>query len=226
MAKGIKIGSVKGDVVVSTDQSGGVTAHTSNSAPPVPPKTFWTWFVVIVTVLASIVTILAYFNIYPFSKTQGKQPLPDTVTKVTPKIEQEKPNISKQPKTMNESHKKETPINIGTVTGDVTISQNQTGGITAHTVYVNKPLPRELNDDDQRVLKSLNKEYLISVTVIMGNESQKYGTQIIDFLQSNGYKTSLNYVGVQSPEPEPARYHIHTDDDSKTIEIMIPKEGI
>lgn len=220
----IKIGNVKGGLVISKGQSGGTTAHTINPLPQSPKKTFWKTFWIFISGVASIVTIFAYFNIYPFHKPKEKLPLP--VTKVIPKIEQEKPKIKKQPQTMSENHKKENPIQFGDVTGDVIISQNQTGGITAHTVYVNKPLPRELNNDDQKALKSLNKEYLISVTVIMGKESQAYGNQIITFLQSEGYKTELNYIGVMSPAPEPARYHLNSDYSAKTIHIMIPKEGV
>lgn len=225
MGKGkIKFGKVKGDVVINRGQSGGITSHTTNPLPQTPKKTFWKTFWIFVGGLASIVTIFAYLNIYPFPKPQDKLRVP--ITKVTLKTEKEKPKIKKQSQNMSENHKKETPIQIGDVTGDVIISQNQKGGITAHTVYVNKPMPRELNNDDQKELKSLNKEYLISITVIMGKESQEYGNQIITFLQSNGYKTELSYVGIMSPEPEPARYHLNSDDNSKTIHIMIPKEGI
>lgn len=220
----IKIGMVKGDVVISKNQSGGTTAQNVNATSP-HKKMFWKIFWTTVGGLASIVTIFAYLDFYPFNKKQDKQPVQNVITKITPPVEQKKIESKKISKKMNMNDKNETPIKIGNVAGDVIISQNQTGGITAHTVYINKPLPREINDEDKKALGVLNKEYLISITVIMGNESQNYANQIVQFLQSKGYKIEMNYIGMLMPEPEPARYHLNTNNISKTIELTIPKTG-
>lgn len=223
MGKGnIKIGMIKGDVVISKNQSGGTTAQNVNATSP-HKKVFWKTIWIIVGGLASIVTIFAYLDINPFNKKQNKQPVQNATTKIIPPVEQKKFESKKISKNMND--KNGTPIKIGNVAGDVIISQNQTGGITAHTVYISKPLPREINDEDKKALGVLNKEYLISITVIMGNESQSYANQIIEFLQSKGYKIEVNYVGMLMPEPEPARYHLNTNSISKRIELTIPKTG-
>ncbi len=105
----IKIDDVKGDVTVSQDQSGGTTAHTSNSSlgNASAKKSRFKRIVIIVGLAASVVTVLAYFGI--------------------------KPNLG-----VNMANDDDKSIVVGDVQGNVVISQNQTGGITAHSVTINE----------------------------------------------------------------------------------------
>jgi hypothetical protein len=43
--------------------------------------------------------------------------------------------------------KEDKPISIGNVSGDVVISQNQSGGITAHSVNINETVPPDWSID-------------------------------------------------------------------------------
>ena len=92
----ITIGKVKGDVTISQDQSGGITAHSNNALSEDAPrrKTSITQIVVIIGLVSSIVTVLAYFGIKPNSED-------------------------------NMNDKDDKSIVIGDVNGDVVISPNQ-----------------------------------------------------------------------------------------------------
>ena len=63
----IKIGDVEGDVTVSQSQSGGTTAHTNINSNSVTPKkrSRLKWIILAIGLVASMVTILAYFGIKP-----------------------------------------------------------------------------------------------------------------------------------------------------------------
>ena len=60
----VHIGSVRGDVTISQDQSGGTTAHTIKTGEEKKPRKF-RWLRIVIPLLASIATILAYLGIRP-----------------------------------------------------------------------------------------------------------------------------------------------------------------
>lgn len=96
----LSIGNVKGDVTISQDQSGGTTAHETGTATGKKHSKFVWSIITAIFVVASIATILTYFDVKPIKENK------------MPKGEEEK-------------------ISIGDVNGDVVISQDQSGGITA-----------------------------------------------------------------------------------------------
>ena len=62
----INIGKVKRDVVISKDQSGGVTAHNYETTPTiVKRKPFYKKILFWVGVIATLLTILGYFGLQP-----------------------------------------------------------------------------------------------------------------------------------------------------------------
>lgn len=139
----IEIHHVDGDVVISQDQQGGVTSHTGlpNERKSILRKR-WT-LVGVITFVASIMTILGYFGLSPTSK---KEVIKDEVSnQIATNQSRDRNTIrasvrkkeAKEGKVIGKKEDKQ--ISIGNVTGDVVISQNQSGGITAHSVNVNQP---------------------------------------------------------------------------------------
>lgn len=203
----INIKKVKGNVVFSNNQSGGITTNEQNLNHSKPQKKpFYKKVLFWVGVISAILTILGYF---------GFQPKPERIKKTT--LKKDSPNLntsiinqtnkfpilqdtSKHKKTHSrkkvmENDKK--PINVGNVTGDVTISQNQLGGITAHTVIQNygKPIPtaRHLNSEDQQRLNTLSSSSKISIWICMKEgEANAYGVEIINYLKAKGYDLEIN----------------------------------
>ncbi|OGU79768.1 MAG: hypothetical protein A2499_09860 [Stygiobacter sp. RIFOXYC12_FULL_38_8] len=159
--KHIEIHKVEGNVVISQDQKGGVTTNSINSFQ-MSTKRKWSLIVLFIGLIASVVTILTYFGINPSSsikKNEQREAKPnsvntDTLDKKTKVVTQEK--IIKGKKMLDK--KEEKPINIENVEGDVIISQNQSGGITAHSINVNQAITPEwrisesekLNDTEWR----------------------------------------------------------------------------
>lgn len=144
----INIGHISGDVVISQNQKGGVTSHNSSTKEVNPKKrTFFNnKYVRIIGFTAAILGILAYFGFQP-SKPNGYElqnlkniSLDSNITTVFETTQKKDTIFNKKVKMKNPENKKESdnPISIGDVSGDVVISQNQTGGITAHSVNINE----------------------------------------------------------------------------------------
>lgn len=76
------------------------------------------------------------------------------------------------------------------------ISNNQSGGITAHTVNVGTvnmgPQPRMLNDQlAQQLLAAIPQGKLVTVVAVMGDqEAFQFATQVKNFLASREYNVS------------------------------------
>lgn len=143
----IVIGEIKGDVVISQNQQGGITAHDTTADIRYDKQTRHSLkkVSVIIGTIASLVTILGYFDFtLPIgSKTKDDKSI-NTVS-----------NNFKEEQMLN---KKDKQISIGAVGGDVVISQNQTGGITAHTVTINNKIPkRSLKNSIDSIVKELKK---------------------------------------------------------------------
>lgn len=83
----------------------------------------------------------------------------------------------------------EDKITVGDVSGDVVISQNQTGGITAHSVNVGQQ-SRKVNAKLIIQLQQMlpDKTKTVTVTAVMGDgEAFNFATQIKDVLVEQGY---------------------------------------
>lgn len=149
----INIGNVSGNVVISQNQKGGLTTHSTSEKSKEQKKSFFNnKYVLSIGLIAAILGILGYFGLQPTSNINVTNPndsvqqikIPITNTIDTTKKENVEPKrdsiltnkTSMKKNTDNANNEK--PISIGDVTGDVVISQNQTGGITAHSVNVNQ----------------------------------------------------------------------------------------
>jgi hypothetical protein len=149
----INIGNVSGNVVISQNQGGGITSHSSSTVKDNPrKKTFFrNKYVLMIGFIASILAILGYFGFQPSKPSNAdlhndyKIPKDNNILVVDTLQQQDtvlnKDTIIKKKSVMKRKEnksEKEKPISIGDVSGDVVISQNQTGGITAHSVSVNE----------------------------------------------------------------------------------------
>jgi hypothetical protein len=144
--------------VKSINQSGGITANTVSvdnlhnnfllNENLKPKKSKLGWIIAGIGLLASIVTILTYLNIYPFNFTK-----------------------------MNNDNNK---INV--------TSNNQSGGITAHTVNVG-PQPRQMNQEVAASLKqNIPASAKVTITSVMGDgEAFAFATQVMQWMKKNGY---------------------------------------
>ena len=171
-----KFGKVKGSVVVSNNQSGGIT-QSSNSNNHEKFK-FWPWIGGLVGFLASVVGILTWLDILP--------PKHDTTTKskINPDsingnyIPQKKIVQPQKYKIMfgkkNDNLERGNKYEIGDVSGDVIISNNQTGGITAHTVVI--PEDKEIALKDNISVELTNQDGRTAIKI-----SPKHGSWINPF---------------------------------------------
>lgn len=78
----------------------------------------------------------------------------------------------------------------GNVVHNVT-SNNQVGGVTAHTVHLEKP-PRQIDDHlREQLLTTFRRDKRIDVAALLGDqESYQLAHQIYEFLKENGFQTS------------------------------------
>ena len=232
----INIKGVKGNVVISQNQSGGITNH-HHETPPTQPnkKTLLKKILYWVGAVSAILTILGYLGIQIKSK-ENKKPIITSHTK--PKIDsvtrpaksltlldttRHKIHRLKRKKMLNNDNK---PLSVKNVQGDVVISQNQTGGITAHTVVQNygppQPEPRHLTPQDEQNLNGLDKYHQLSVMISMANhEANSFGGEIINYLKSRGHDVVVNGYGtmISSPYANP-RFNIQPD--GETVSISVP----
>ncbi|MGD0144633.1 MAG: hypothetical protein ABSC92_15890 [Rhizomicrobium sp.] len=99
-------------------------------------------------------------------------------------------------------------------------SYNQSGGITAHTVNINRPPQRIMSDELKRQLLSDPKIPAGSQIFVFltghGLEPRNFGKEIVEFLQSNGYRPQLlpNAFASLPPAPLTVRY-------DKTVSIFV-----
>lgn len=147
----INIRNVAGDIVISQNQKGGITTHKSPMNIKEQKKSFFNnKYVLAIGLIAAILGILGYFGLQPSKsnyeiipkEVMQQKDIQTTIDTIKKEIsESPKDKIIKKNKTMKKNtndNEKEKPISIGDVTGDVVISQNQTGGITAHSINVNE----------------------------------------------------------------------------------------
>jgi len=147
----INIGNVKGDVVISQNQNGGITSHetSTNTEKQKIKSIFNNKYVLAIGLIAAILGILGYFGLRPSNENKENH------SKINTTMEKRK----------SDSNEKKL-ISIGEVKGDVVISQNQTGGITAHSVKINeaqKPewsmgKPEKIGENEWRTIFSA-REY-------------------------------------------------------------------
>ena len=119
----------------------------------------------------------------------------------------------------------EKAISVGDVAGDVVISQNQIGGITAHTVVHNytQPEPRHLTAQDEQNLNGLDRYPELTVLISMNNqEANSFGAEIINYLKSRGHSVVVNGYGILIPSPHSnPRYDIKPDGTSICISVPV-----
>ncbi len=210
--------------VTSDGQSGGITANNVSiygENSPKKKKNRWLILGEIIAVIAAIVSILAYFEIFPFEKSKKEKttnqvneiksnlnsPINSNVENQTINYIQVDTAIPKKQKiiitnSMQSNMKKNNEDKI-TVT-----SHNQTGGITANQVNIINNPQRVLNNDTELALveaidlrfakNNFDKNTRISITAPPDAEARTYGNQLIVFLKSKGYNVWPNlstYMG-------------------------------
>ncbi len=164
----IRIGNVKGDVIISQDQSGGTTAHETRTATGKTPSKFKLSIITVIFVVASIVTVLTYFGVKPIKENK------------MPKDEENK-------------------ISIGDVNGDVVISQDQSGGITAHTVNVNQQ--RAISSQAQTRKEKRGDNFVLQVILEQTSGMWDPGTTFRLQVKTSGpYKTASIVRGLPSAQ--------------------------
>ncbi len=169
----ISIQRVDGDVVISQNQHGGLTSHTSVTdivQEERKGRSLLKWLIyVLIPLLAAIVTILGYLGVHPTKNKLLNEKQSNQVTggnsgdgiktqKVQEKAVKKQAKQSpiekvNQPLADKENEKtldrkEDKSISIGNVGGNAVISQNQSGGITAHTVNVG-PQARKLTKEQK-----------------------------------------------------------------------------
>ena len=164
-----KFGNVKGNVVISNNQSGGITTNGSNQNNDDKYK-YLKWIGGFIAFCASVVGILTWFNIVPpgfitapENRSQKIDTLHNPDLKKQNKLEKSKTMFNKK-----ENSKKESTYQIGDVSGDLVISNNQTGGITAHTVVVNDGQDIPLKDNVQVELVTYQGRPAIKISCRQG----------------------------------------------------------
>lgn len=240
----IKIGHIGGNFIYSNNQSGGITGNVNNSNNDNPnKKPFYKKTGFIITVFASIVTILTYFGIKPYIKSDTNQiyhtkviaksdtqilksKIPANSTPNNLQIKQSNNSIhfTKRKKKMSQNDNKHEPFSIGKVARDVVISNNQTGGITAHTVIVGnpKPEPRHLNQEDRNRLNIIAADNNVMIWRSMNNvECINYSDEIVNYLKSigrNNIQISLygQMIGLQSP-----RFDLSQNGNDFTVSVSL-----
>jgi hypothetical protein len=200
----IVIKNIQGNVVSSQNQSGGVTAHelhpvVSHKKPFYETVLFW------VATMSSVLGILAYFGFQPkydphspkaTYPTQVKSDAKRNIVKL--KFSLDTPKYQKKPtkkKSMfnKDNQPKETGISVDNVKGDVTISQNQTGGVTAHTININteRHLTQQglkvIFNDIEKIRQDNGFGKGIAVYTISYSNAPFYAQEIMDFFKNNGY---------------------------------------
>jgi len=166
----ITIDKVEGDVIISQNQTGGITAHQAANRPVLSAsstsksrRTIY-WIIMVIGTLAAIAIVLTYFAITPFQEesrsniqAEENKPLAEDTTgsatgsdNMTDRISHGKkarPNAkSKENKPMAKGDEK---ISVGNVSGDAVTSINQSGGITTHTVHITDP-PRTMTEPQRQ----------------------------------------------------------------------------
>lgn len=162
--KNIDIKKVEGDVVVSQNQKGGITGHTvSGATSSLPVTSFLKRFGWWIALAASLVTVLSYFGFGPKLKER-----------------------------IMDQQNNENPISFGNVSGDVVISQNQSGGQVAHTINNFGPPKRNIDSKMRdQIISALagSKPNQIGFASTQGDvEAHEFKQQLIEVFKSAGWQ--------------------------------------
>jgi len=175
----IRIGNVKRDIIISQDQSGGTTAHKTRTATG--KKSSKSKWSIIITVILVVASIVTILTYL------GIRPIKEN-------------KLSK-----NEEEK----ISIGDINGNVVISQNQSGGITAHTVSVNQQ--RAISPQAQTKKEKREDKFILQVilnqTTGVWDPSTMFKLQV---KMSGPYETANIVKGLPS-----SRFEVRTAEDKE-----------
>lgn len=220
---GVQIGTVHGGVTISHNQTGGITAgqHTAGPAGHSEGPSGLTPLqkgAAIATIVAAILALLTWLGY-----TLNQAPAPSLAPSRSITIPAE-PKVPAEPKTQEppiqrseEKQKAKLPaprkegkpvnsdqkISIGQVTGDVVISNNQSGGITAKSVTINAK--RSLTPETADKLRELLAPYrgsTVKITSLFGDgEAFQYAAQFQKVFEAAGWKVDGVYQGAYTVPP-------------------------
>ena len=210
----IKIKNVTGNIVITQGQQGGVTAHDiAEKKEESKIKSFFkikyvrliSFIVGVIGFIASVLGILDYFGCQPeTNKANDLQKITNAANSSDTSRQGNIPTIKTKPNTQQtmknneeENKNKQTPISVKNVNGDVVISQNQTGGITAHTINYGIP-PRQITESSANELIADLKKYpaeSFRISCIMNNsESFRLAQNLEQILKLAGWKGSADGI--------------------------------
>jgi hypothetical protein len=203
----ISIKKVTGNVIISQGQQGGVTAHEIN---PIEKKTekksfFQNKYVQLIGLVSAVLGTLSYFGFQPDTKntinnqnTVKEMPIKDTIKTLKEKLKRKtevKSNMNKD----DDNTEKENPISVQNITGDVVISQNQSGGQTAKTIINQIPEKRNILEKEDILNSYLKKSQPVECDIhILMNDLEAYdlAIQIKAVLDNAGWKTGSIIKGL------------------------------
>jgi len=189
----IEIGNVKGDVIISQDQKGGITSHSVNDNKPNRRRK---WAISsVVFFIAAVVTILTYLNIdLPNDSMNSKQDVQNSnilLSDTTNEISNADSSTTITSEVKMTKKKDEKTTMIDKVEGDLVISYNQTGGQTAHTINNYAPMKRPISPSVKtKMLEILNKfsDQKIGFASTQGDrEAAKYKNLLMSIFNEGGW---------------------------------------
>lgn len=81
-------------------------------------------------------------------------------------------------------------------------SNNQSGGITAHTVYQVPGRAQFTKELAEQLLKDLPVEKPVTLRIVGSDSDQMVGNAVAEFLSANGYALKVSRIGVLGPPPD------------------------
>jgi hypothetical protein len=204
----IIIGKVEGDVTISQGQTGGITANVVGTAGGNGRPFKLSRIAAFATIASAIIAFLTWLNVSPVRDKVA--PVLPTLHPVAQKTDKE--SKAQEGRRMAEDDKN---ISIGEAKGDVAISINQSGGITANKVTIADP-PRLLTQSQREVIIQTLRQFpgqTISVHQLGDGEAGPYGQQITKAILDAGWNVNINWSGMALPPvygvicqvPDPSR---------------------
>jgi hypothetical protein len=203
----ISIKKITGNVIISQGQKGGVTADEINlSEKKTEKKSFFqNKYVQLIGLISAILGTLSYFGFQPDPKnnienqnTIKEMSIQDTIKTLKENLKRKN---EKAPTIKNEYNisEKENPISVENITGDVVISQNQSGGQTAKTIINQIPEKRNILKKEDILKSYLEKAQPAECEIhILMNDLEAYdlAIQIKSVLDNAGWITGSVIKGL------------------------------
>ncbi len=203
----ISINKITGNVIISQGQQGGITAHEINPIEKKAAKKsfFQNKYIQFIGLVSAVLGTLSYFGLQPETKninanqnTIKEMSIKDTLKTLKGNFKR-KTGIKSNMNQNGKNTEKVNPISVQNITGDVVISQNQSGGQTAKTIINQVPEKRNILGKEDILKKYLEKSQPneCDIHVLMNDlEAYDLATQIKTVLDNAGWKTGSIIKGL------------------------------